>query len=152
MFYRTNAQSRALEEVFIRTGLPYKVVGGTRFYERREIRDVLAYLRVVANPADDVSLRRILNVPKRGIGDRAEAYVSGFAEAERITFGEALRRADEIPGMAGRSATVVAAFVAILDRPGRGRRLRRGPGRHHARGAGALRVPRGAAGVHRPTG
>ena len=115
VFYRTNAQSRALEEVFIRTGLPYKVVGGTRFYERREIRDVLAYLRVVANPADDVSLRRILNVPKRGIGDRAEAYVSGFAEAERITFGEALRRAAEIPGMAGRSATLVAAFVAILD-------------------------------------
>ncbi len=115
VFYRTNAQSRALEEVFIRTGLPYKVVGGTRFYERREIRDVLAYLRVVANPADDVSLRRILNVPKRGIGDRAEAYVSGFAEAQRITFGEALRRAAEIPGMAGRSATVVAAFVAILD-------------------------------------
>ncbi len=115
VFYRTNAQSRALEEVFIRTGLPYKVVGGTRFYERREIRDVLAYLRVVANPADDVSLRRILNVPKRGIGDRAEAYVSGFADAQRITFGEALRRAGEIPGMAGRSATVVAAFVAILD-------------------------------------
>jgi DNA helicase-2/ATP-dependent DNA helicase PcrA len=115
VFYRTTAQSRALEEVFIRTGLPYKVVGGTRFYERREIRDVLAYLRVVANPADDVSLRRILNVPKRGIGDRAEAYVAGFAEAERITFGQALRRASEIPGMAGRSATVVAAFVAILD-------------------------------------
>ncbi|MGB7982201.1 MAG: DNA helicase PcrA [Candidatus Nanopelagicales bacterium] len=115
VFYRTNAQSRALEEVFIRTGLPYKVVGGTRFYERREIRDVLAYLRVVANPADDVSLRRILNVPKRGIGDRAEAYVAGFAEAERITFGAALRRAAEIPGMAGRSATLVGAFVAILD-------------------------------------
>ncbi len=115
VFYRTNAQSRALEEVFIRTGLPYKVVGGTRFYERREIRDVLAYLRVVANPADDVSLRRILNVPKRGIGDRAEAYVAGFAEAERITFGAALRRAGEIPGMAGRSATLVGAFVAILD-------------------------------------
>ena len=115
VFYRTNAQSRALEEVFIRTGLPYKVVGGTRFYERREIRDVLAYLRVIANPADDVSLRRILNVPKRGIGDRAEAYVSGFAEAERITFGAALRRADEIPGMAGRSASMIAAFVAILD-------------------------------------
>jgi DNA helicase-2/ATP-dependent DNA helicase PcrA len=115
VFYRTNAQSRALEEVFIRTGLPYKVVGGTRFYERREIRDVLAYLRVVANPADDVSLRRVLNVPKRGIGDRAEAYVAAFAEAERITFGEALRRAGEIPGMAGRSAAAVAAFVRILD-------------------------------------
>ncbi|MCU0283088.1 MAG: DNA helicase PcrA [Candidatus Nanopelagicales bacterium] len=115
VFYRTNAQSRALEEVFIRTGMPYKVVGGTRFYERREIRDVLAYLRVVANPADDVSLRRILNVPKRGIGDRAEAWVADFAAAERITFGEALRRAGEIPGMAGRSANAVAAFAAVLD-------------------------------------
>ncbi len=115
VFYRTNAQSRALEEVFIRTGLPYKVVGGTRFYERREIRDVLAYLRAVANPADDVSLRRILNVPKRGIGDRAEAHLSAFAQAERIPFGEALHRASEIPGMAGRSANLVAAFAAVLD-------------------------------------
>jgi len=115
VFYRTNAQSRALEEVFIRTGLPYRVVGGTRFYERREVRDVLAYLRVLANPADDVSLRRVLNVPKRGIGDRAEAYVAAFAEGERIPFGEALRRADEIPGLAGRSANALAAFVRILD-------------------------------------
>jgi DNA helicase-2/ATP-dependent DNA helicase PcrA len=115
VFYRTNAQSRALEEVFIRTGLPYKVVGGTRFYERREIRDVLAYLRVVANPADDVSLRRILNVPKRGIGDRAEAWVADFAAAERVSFAEALRRTGEIPGMAGRSANAIAAFVQVLD-------------------------------------
>ncbi len=71
VFYRTNAQSRVFEEVFIRVGLPYKVVGGVRFYERREVRDALAYLRVLANPEDAVSLRRILNVPKRGIGDRA---------------------------------------------------------------------------------
>jgi DNA helicase-2/ATP-dependent DNA helicase PcrA len=95
--------------------VPYKVVGGTRYYDRREIRDAMAYLRAVVNPADEVSVKRILNVPKRGIGDRAEAYVSGFAEGQRITFGDALRRAGEIPGMAGRSATVVAAFVAILD-------------------------------------
>ncbi len=115
VFYRTNAQSRALEEVFIRTGLPYRVVGGTRFYERREVRDVLAYLRVVANPADDVSLRRILNVPKRGIGDRAVAYVSSHAEAERITFAAALRQAEAIPGLAGRSAAAVASFVGVLD-------------------------------------
>ena len=115
VFYRTNAQSRALEEVFIRIGLPYKVVGGTRFYERREVRDVLAYLRLVANPADDVSLRRILNVPKRGIGDIAEAHVADFATGERITFGEALRRAAEIPGLAPRSATAIAGFVQILD-------------------------------------
>ena len=77
VFYRTNAQSRALEEVFVRVGLPYKVVGGTRFYERREVKDALAYLRVLSNPADTVNLRRIVNVPKRGIGDRAEACVSG---------------------------------------------------------------------------
>ena len=118
VFYRTNAQSRALEEVFIRTGLPYKVVGGTKFYERREIRDVLAYLRVVDNPADDVSLRRVLNVPKRGIGDRSEAQVAQFAAAERITFGEALRRAGDIPGLAVRSASQIAGFVDVLDHLG----------------------------------
>ena len=93
VFYRTNAQSRSFEDVFIRVGLPYKVVGGVRFYERREVRDALAYLRVLANPADTVSLRRILNVPKRGIGDRAEAMVAAFADRERMPFAEALERA-----------------------------------------------------------
>lgn len=78
VFYRTNAQSRSVEEVFIRVGLPYRVVGGTRFYERREVRDAIAYLRALANPEDEVSLRRILNVPKRGIGDRAEAAIESF--------------------------------------------------------------------------
>src|SRR5664279_453135 len=77
IFYRTNAQSRVFEEVFIRVGMPYKVVGGVRFYERKEIRDALAYLRVIANPDDIVSLRRILNTPRRGIGDRAEATPRG---------------------------------------------------------------------------
>ena len=81
MFYRTNAQSRVFEEVFIRVGMPYKVVGGVRFYERREVRDALAYLRMLVNPDDEVSLRRILNVPKRGIGDRAEACVEALAAA-----------------------------------------------------------------------
>src|SRR6266540_3871984 len=84
VFYRTNAQSRVFEEVFIRVGLPYKVVGAVRFYERREIRDALAYLRVIANADDVVSLRRILNTPRRGIGARAEACVEAFAIAERI--------------------------------------------------------------------
>jgi len=92
IFYRTNAQSRVFEEVFIRVGLPYKVVGGVRFYERREVRDALAYLRVLANPEDTVSLRRILNVPKRGIGDRAEACLEAFAQRERISFAAAVRR------------------------------------------------------------
>ena len=103
VFYRTNAQSRALEEVFVRVGLPYKVVGGTRFYERREVKDALAYLRVISNPTDTVNLRRILNVPKRGIGDRAEACVAALAERERIPFVAALGRPEDAPGIATRS-------------------------------------------------
>ncbi|MDI2126799.1 DNA helicase PcrA [Yinghuangia seranimata] len=118
VFYRTNAQSRVFEEVFIRVGLPYKVVGGVRFYERKEVRDALAYLRVLANPDDVVSLRRILNVPKRGIGDRAEACVEVLAARDRIPFAAALRRADEAPGMATRSAKAVAGFVTLLDQLG----------------------------------
>ena len=98
VFYRTNAQSRVFEEVFIRAGLPYKVVGGVRFYERREVRDLLAYLRLTANPEDEVSLRRILNVPRRGIGDRAEACVAALAQRDRITFAAALARPDDAPG------------------------------------------------------
>ncbi|MDT0305306.1 UvrD-helicase domain-containing protein [Streptomonospora wellingtoniae] len=115
VFYRTNAQSRVFEDVFIRTGLPYKIVGGVRFYERKEIRDILAYLRVLANPEDTVSLRRILNVPKRGIGDRAEETVELFAARERTSFSRALRRADEIDGMAKRSLNAVRDFVALLE-------------------------------------
>ena len=84
VFYRTNAQSRVFEEVFIRVGMPYKVVGGVRFYERKEVRDALAYLRMLANPADEISLRRILNVPKRGIGERAEACVEALARRDGI--------------------------------------------------------------------
>ncbi len=115
VFYRTNAQSRVFEEVFIRVGLPYRVVGGVRFYERKEVRDALAYLRVLANPADVVSLRRVLNTPRRGIGDRAEACLEAFASRERIPFGEALRRCDEVPGMAPRSAKAVADFAGLMD-------------------------------------
>jgi len=115
VFYRTNAQSRVFEEVFIRTGQPYKVVGGVRFYERREVRDALAYLRMLVNPADEISLRRILNTPKRGIGDRAEACVDALAQRERITFWEALRRAEEAPGIATRSLTAVRGFVAMVE-------------------------------------
>ena len=115
VFYRTNAQSRAFEEAFIRAGLPYKVVGGVRFYERREVRDAIAYLRTIANRTDDVSLRRILNVPKRGIGDRAEAAVADLATREGISFGDALRRVDEIPGLATRSANQLKWFASFLD-------------------------------------
>jgi DNA helicase-2/ATP-dependent DNA helicase PcrA len=115
VFYRTNAQSRAFEEAFIRVGMPYKVVGGVRFYERREVRDAIAYLRAIANRADDVSLRRILNVPKRGIGDRAEAAVADLAARQGISFGDALHRVDEIPGLASRSANQLKVFARFLD-------------------------------------
>ncbi len=115
IFYRTNAQSRVFEEVFIRTGQPYKVVGGVRFYERREVRDALAYLRLLANPDDQVSLRRILNTPKRGIGDRAVACVNALAERDRTTFWEALRRAEEAPGLATRSLGSIRGFVAMIE-------------------------------------
>ncbi|MGH3319927.1 MAG: DNA helicase PcrA [Streptosporangiaceae bacterium] len=115
VFYRTNAQSRVFEEVFIRVGLPYKVVGGVRFYERREIRDALAYLRMLVNPADTVSLRRIVNVPKRGIGDRAQASIAAYAARERISFGEALARSDDVPDLATRSRTSVRGFAGVLD-------------------------------------
>ena len=115
VFYRTNAQSRVFEEIFIRVGLPYRVVGGVRFYERREVRDLLAYLRLIANPADEVSLRRVLNVPKRGIGERAEEYVAGYASRERISFAKALLTPSEVPALAARSATAIAGFNALMD-------------------------------------
>ena len=115
VFYRTNAQSRVFEEVFIRIGMPYKVVGGVRFYERKEVRDALAYLRTLANPADQVSLRRILNTPKRGIGDRAEACIDALAMRDRITFWEALQRASQAPGIASRSLNAINAFVEIIE-------------------------------------
>src|SRR5450631_2319252 len=115
IFYRTNAQSRIFEEIFIRVGMPYKVVGGVRFYERREVRDLLAYLRVVVNPEDTVSLRRILNVPRRGIGDRAEACIEQLSARERISFSQALRRSDEAYGIATRSASAIKDFVALLE-------------------------------------
>jgi DNA helicase-2/ATP-dependent DNA helicase PcrA len=115
VFYRTNAQSRAIEEVLVRVGLPYKVVGGTRFYERKEVKDALAYLRVISNPTDTVNLRRIINVPKRGIGDRAEACVAALAERERIPFVAALGRAEDAPGIATRSVASIKAFTDLLE-------------------------------------
>ncbi|MGQ0719790.1 MAG: DNA helicase PcrA [Pseudonocardiales bacterium] len=118
VFYRTNNSSRVFEEIFIRLGLPYKVVGGVRFYERREVRDALAYLRVLDNPEDTVSLRRILNTPRRGIGDRAEAVLATHAERERISFAAALRAAaagEEIPLLNPRSRNAITTFVVMMD-------------------------------------
>ena len=114
IFYRTNAQSRVVEEALMRAGSPYKVVGGTRFYDRREIKDALAYLRAVVNTADEVSVKRVLNVPKRGVGETSVARLDSFASAEGITFADALRRADEV-GVTGSAARGVAAFVELLD-------------------------------------
>jgi DNA helicase II / ATP-dependent DNA helicase PcrA len=115
VFYRTNAQSRVFEEVFIRFGLPYKVVGGVRFYERKEVRDALAYLRAVANEDDTVSVRRVLNTPRRGIGERAEACIEALASRDRISFGAACRRAKEATGISTRAANAVTEFVQLLD-------------------------------------
>ncbi|QRY45890.1 DNA helicase PcrA [Mycolicibacterium boenickei] len=117
VFYRTNNSSRALEEVFIRAGIPYKVVGGVRFYERREIRDIVAYLRVLDNPGDSVSMRRILNTPRRGIGDRAEACVAVYAENTGASFNDALQAAAEgrVPMLNTRSEKAIASFVQLLD-------------------------------------
>ena len=114
VFYRTNAQSRVFEEVFIRAGLPYKVIGGVRFYERREIRDILGYLRLIANPGDEISLRRVLNTPRRGIGDRAEEYVAALAQRDRITFAQALARPADVPGLAARSARAIEGFNELI--------------------------------------
>jgi DNA helicase-2/ATP-dependent DNA helicase PcrA len=117
VFYRTNNSSRSVEEVFIRAGIPYKVVGGVRFYERREIRDIVAYLRVLDNPGDAVSLRRILNTPRRGIGDRAEACVAVYAENTGSSFADALEAAAEgkVPLLNTRSAKAIAGFVEMMD-------------------------------------
>ncbi|NUL48448.1 DNA helicase PcrA [Cellulosimicrobium funkei] len=115
VFYRTNAQSRSLEERLVTKGIPYRVIGGTRFYDRKEIKDALAYLRVLANPDDDVNLRRILNEPKRGIGDRAEGAVAALQNRQRSTFFEALRQAEQAPAMASRSLKAVTGFVQMMD-------------------------------------
>jgi DNA helicase II / ATP-dependent DNA helicase PcrA len=114
VFYRTNAQSRAFEEVFIRAGLPYKVVGGVRFYERREVRDLLAYLRLIANPEDEVSLRRVLNVPRRGIGDRTEESVAALANRDRTSFAAALVRPGDVPGLSPRAIRAVEGFNELM--------------------------------------
>lgn len=115
VFYRTNAQSRVLEEVLIRTGMPYQVIGGTRFYERREIKDMLAYLQLLVNPADDVAVRRVVNVPRRGIGAKTEQALSDVALRERITFLEACRRAQDHPQLSARAINAVGEFVGVLN-------------------------------------
>ncbi|WP_066637121.1 DNA helicase PcrA [Desulfolucanica intricata] len=103
VLYRTHAQSRVLEEIMLRSGIPYTIIGGQRFYERKEIKDILAYLRVIVNPADEVSLARIINVPKRGIGEASLGKIISFARQERLPAGLAVERAGEIPGLTGKA-------------------------------------------------
>ena len=114
VFYRTNAQSRAVEEQLVRAGVPYTLVGGTRFYDRREVRDAMAYLKTVANPGDEVSVKRALGTPKRGVGATSTAKLDAFAAAQGITFHEALRRCAEA-GVVGRSAVGVGQFLDLID-------------------------------------
>ncbi|MCU1507041.1 MAG: ATP-dependent helicase PcrA [Microbacteriaceae bacterium] len=117
VFYRTNAQTRALEEIFIRSALPYRVLGGTKFYERAEIKDAMAYLIAVANPADPLALRRVMNTPKRGIGPATETALQSYADHHEITLREAMRHADEL-GLGPKVTGAILGLAAILDEVG----------------------------------
>jgi DNA helicase-2/ATP-dependent DNA helicase PcrA len=114
IFYRTNAQSRVIEDVFMRTGMPYRVFGGVRFYQRKEIKDILAYLRLLMNPQDVISFRRVVNTPKRGIGDATVAALEAFARDEGIDVMETVRRVDEIPSLGARAKGAVAGFRQVM--------------------------------------
>ncbi len=114
VFYRTNSQSRVLEEAMFRAGVPYRVIGGTRFYDRREIKDALAYVRAVVNPADEVSVKRILNVPKRGIGATSVGRIESWCRLHGMSFGDGLGRVDDI-GLSGRAPRAIGGFVELLD-------------------------------------
>jgi DNA helicase II / ATP-dependent DNA helicase PcrA len=116
IFYRTNAQSRVLEDIFMRAGIPYRVVGGVRFYQRREIKDVLAYLRLLLNPQDTISARRVINTPKRGIGAATVSAIESLAAFEEIPFLEAARRADVLTELGSRAKGAVSGFIGVMDR------------------------------------
>lgn len=114
VLYRTNAQARLLEERFIIEGIPYDVVGGVNFYARKEIKDILAYLKTIDNGQDDLQVRRIINIPKRGIGATTVNRVQAYAEENEMSFYDALRQADQIPGL-GRSASKLEPFVTLIQ-------------------------------------
>lgn len=115
VFYRTNAQSRVLEEHLVRVGIPYKVIGGTRFYDRREIKDALAYLKAVVNPIDEVSMKRVVNTPKRGVGDTSIAKIDAWAAASGLTFDQALLRAPEA-GVTGKAVRGLEEFHRVIEK------------------------------------
>ena len=114
VFYRTNAQSRVIEEQLMRLGVPYKVIGGTRFYDRREVKDAIAYLRATINPVDEVSIKRVINLPKRGVGDSSIGRLDAWANAHGVPFIEALRRADDA-GVSGTARKGITTFLRLLD-------------------------------------
>ncbi|MEM7340856.1 MAG: DNA helicase PcrA [Actinomycetota bacterium] len=114
VFYRTNAQSRVLEEYLVRVGIPYKVVGGTRFYDRKEIKDAVAYLKAAANPNDEVSIKRVVNTPKRGVGDTTIGKVDNYAQMHGLPFIEGLRNA-EAAGVSGKAIRGIANFLELMD-------------------------------------
>jgi DNA helicase-2/ATP-dependent DNA helicase PcrA len=115
VLYRANAQSRSIEEAFVNAHIPYRIIGGTRFYERKEIKDALAYLHAIVNPVDDVSMRRILNTPKRGLGDRAEAALAQFAADNGVSFWEAIGEASNNAFLPARSVDKLAEFHTMID-------------------------------------
>ncbi len=114
VFYRTNGQSRVIEEQLMRVGIPYQVIGGTRFYDRREVKDILAYLRVVVNPVDEVSIKRVINTPKRGVGDSSIGRLDAWANAHGVPFIDALRHAADA-GVSGKAVKGIAAFLDLID-------------------------------------
>lgn len=114
VFYRTNAMSRALEEVLVRSGIGYRVVGGTRFYDRKEIKDALAYLRLLVNPNDEISLRRVINEPRRGIGDQTVARLQAAADARGVPLGAVLADLDDVAGLGPRPRAAVARFAELM--------------------------------------
>jgi DNA helicase-2/ATP-dependent DNA helicase PcrA len=115
IFYRTNAQSRVVEEVFTRFGIPYRIVGGLRFYERKEVKDILAYLKVVANPADTVSTRRIINTPRRGIGDRTISELQAYAMLRGVNLLEAIEAAEDIETLSRRAVSALKDFLHLMN-------------------------------------
>jgi DNA helicase-2/ATP-dependent DNA helicase PcrA len=114
ILYRTNAQSRLVEEYLMRVGIHYKVIGGTRFYDRREVKDALAYLKVAVNPSDEVSVKRVLNVPKRGIGESSVGRLDVYARSHGLTFFDVLREA-AAAGVTGKALKGIDQFLKLMD-------------------------------------
>ena len=115
VFYRTNAMSRVIEDVFVRRGVPYSVVGSVKFYDRKEIKDTIAYLRVLVNPSDEVSVKRIINEPRRGIGNTTVAHVDRYSQAQKMSFFEGLQQAVDIPQLNSRAQKLILEFVGLVD-------------------------------------